>query len=223
MKDITKAIKGASLTIWDEKIPHNPHWIKHGLLDSSEDNEKFMKTLYVHVMKNEKEYEIYDNNGRHYSNIIDPASYTGAKPKIVIKASSYMIKVGKSEGGIISRRKLDFKDHYHHRTVISHAHALALSPTGRISLRHPHLRIGSEATILHLLIDLNKKDKTYIKNKEQELKEIFKSRFLGKPSYPGAEFIKMERINIPPILSDPEENEFIEHIKKVFKAFEGTL
>jgi hypothetical protein len=119
MTDITKAIKGASQAVWDEKIPGNDHWKKHHLLDSSGDNEKFMKTLYVHVMKNEKEYEIYDNNGRHYSNIIDPASYTGAKPKTVIKASSYMIKVGKSEGGIISRRKLDFERHYHHRTGIS--------------------------------------------------------------------------------------------------------
>ena len=222
MTNITKAIKGASLKIWDEKIPHNPHWIKHGLLYSSKDNEKFMKTLYVHVMKNEEKYEIYDNNGRHYSNIIDPASYTGAKPKIVIKASSYMIKVGKSEGGIISRRKLDFERHYHHRTGISHAHALGLSPTGRISPRHPGLRIGSEGTILHLLIDLNKKDKTYIKNKEKELKKIFKSTFLGNPSYPGAEFIKMERINIPPFPSALEEK-FIKHVKKVFEAFEGTL
>ena len=172
-------------------------------------------------MKNVEKYAIWDNNGRHYSNIIHPASYTGAKPKTVIKASSYMIKVGKSEGGIISRRKLDFKHHYHKRTGISHAHALALSPTGTISPRHPHLRIGSEGTILHLLIDLNKKDKTYIKNKEKELKEIFKSTFLENPSYPGAEFIPMERINIP-IASVKEEN-FIKHVREVFERFEGTL
>lgn len=217
----TKAIKGASLTIWDQKIPHNPYWKKHGLLDSSGDDEKYRQTLYVHVMKNEKKYAIWDNNGRHYSTIIHPASYTGQKPKTVIEASSYMIKVGKSEGGIVSRRKLDFESHYHHRTGIRHSHALALSRTGRIHPRHPHLRIGSEGTILHLLIELNKKDKTYIKNKEKELKKMFKSTFLRNPRYPGAEFIKMERINIP-IASVSSEDEFKKHITKVFEAFEGT-
>jgi hypothetical protein len=75
---------------------------------------------------------------------------------------------------------------------------------------------------LHLLIDLNKKDKTYIRNKEQELKKIFKSTFLGNSSYPGAEFIAMERINIP-IASALKEKEFIEHITKVFEEFKGTL
>lgn len=222
MKDITKAIQRASLTDWDEKIPDIAHWTTYDLWDSSKAIEKFRHTLYVHVMKNEKEYAIWDNNGRHYSTIIHPASYTGQKPKTVIEASSYMIKVGKSEGGIVSRRKLDFESHYHHRTGIRHSHALALSRTGRIHPRHPHLRIGSEGTILHLLIDLNKKDKTYIKNKEQELKEIFKSRFLGKPSYPGAEFIKMERINIP-IASVRNERNFIEHVREVFERFEDTL
>ena len=220
MKDITKAIQGASLTIWDQKIPDNTYWIKHGLLDSSGASEEFRQTLYVHVMKNEKEYNIYDNNKR---------------PKVIVKPQSYMIKFGKTDHyadkkdkwkGIINRRQDDFKSHYHHRTGIGHANRIPLTPPSsrtRIHPRHPHLRIGSEGTILHLLIELNKKDKTYIKNKEKELKKMFKSTFLRNPRYPEAEFIKMERINIPPILSDPEENEFIEHIKKVFKAFEGTL
>jgi hypothetical protein len=46
MTDITKAIKGASLTVWDEKIPGNAHWDKHGLLDSSATNEKFNRYRY---------------------------------------------------------------------------------------------------------------------------------------------------------------------------------
>lgn len=219
MKDITKAIQGASLTIWDQKIPHNPYWKKHCLLDSSGAIEEFRQTLYVHVMKNEKEYNIYDNNKR---------------PKVIVKPQSYMIKFGKTDHyadekdkwkGIINRRQDDFNSHYHHRTGIGHANRIPLTPPSsrkRIHPRHPHLRIGSEGTILHLLIDLNKKDKTYIKNKEQELKEIFKSRFLGKPSYPGAEFIKMERINIP-IASVRNERNFIEHVREVFERFEDTL
>ena len=219
MEDITKAIQGASLRIWDQKIPDNTYWKKHGLLDSSGAIEEFRQTLYVHVMKNEKEYNIYDNNKR---------------PKVIVKPQSYMIKFGKTDHyadekdkwkGIINRRQDDFKSHYHHRTGIGHANRIPLTPPSsrtRIHPRHPHLRIGSEGTILHLLIDLNKKDKTYIKNKEQELKEIFKSRFLGKPSYPGAEFIKMERINIP-IASVRKERNFIEHVREVFERFEDTL
>jgi len=219
MKDITKAIQGASLTVWGEKIPGNPYWKKHGLLDSSGADEKFRQTLYVHVMKNEKEYNIYDNNKR---------------PKVIVKPQSYMIKFGKTDHyadekdkwkGIINRRQDDFKSHYHHRTGIGHAHRIPLTPPSsrtRIHPRHPHLRIGSEGTILHLLIELNKKDKTYIKNKEKELKKMFKSTFLRNPRYPGAEFIKMERINIP-IESVPDEDDFIKHVEDVFERFEGTL
>ena len=217
MEDITKAIKGASLKVWDEKIPGNAHWNTHGLLDFGGANEKYRHTLYVHVMKNEEDYNIYDNN---------------PIPNEIVHPHSYMIKLGMTRRydkypwkGIIGRRQDDFKSHYHHRTGIGHADRIPLTPPSsrtRIHPRHPHLRIGSEGTILHLLIDLNKKDKTYIKNKEQELKEIFKSRFLGKPSYPGAEFIKMERINIP-IASVRNERNFIEHVREVFERFEDTL
>jgi hypothetical protein len=59
MINITKAIKGASFTVWDDKIRGNSHWETKPpiLLDSSGDNEKFLQTLYVHVMKNG-----YNNN-----------------------------------------------------------------------------------------------------------------------------------------------------------------
>ena len=225
MEDITEAIKGASLTIWDQKIPRNLYWKKHGLLDSSATNEKYRYTLYVHVMKNVKEYEIYDNNGK----IGAPGGKNGTKnPNVIINPQSYMIKLGKTDHyksikdkwkGIINRRQDDFKSHYHHRNDarITHTYKLSLA-----DLKAFDLRTGSKPTKLHLLIDLNDKTKTYIREKEGQLRQLMRTEFNYNGIYAGATNITMDRINIP-ISSVPDEEEFIEHITKVFKAFELTL
>ena len=157
MIDITNVIQGASLKIWDQNIPHNPYWKKQLLLDSSGAIEKFRQTLYVHVMKNEEKYDIYDNNTR---------------PNVIVKPQSYMIKFGMTRRydkypwkGIIGRRQDDFKSHYHHRTGIHDAHRIPLTPASLRTRKHPrfpHLRIGSSHTLLHGLINLNDKPDTYI-------------------------------------------------------------
>jgi len=226
MTNITKAIKGASLKIWDEKIPHNPHWIKHGLLDPGRANEKYRYTLYVHVMKNEEKYAIWDNNGGAH---LTPRKTQ--KPKIIAYRESYMLKWGKSEKGIISRRRDDFQKHYHFRDDDRHQY--------HINLTLPHTkskRVGSAGTLLHLIIDFKSKHpqlpddelKSIIRKAEKELEKSIESAF---PITPPGGFISNstfvskiynERINIP-IASVRNERNFIAKVTKVFEAFEGTL
>ena len=217
MKDITKAIQGASLTIWDQKIPHNPYWKKHCLLDSTGAKEKYRHTLYVHVVKNEEHYNIYDNN---------------PIPNEIVHPHSYMIKLGMTRRydkypwkGIIGRRQDDFKSHYHHRTGIHHAHRIPLTPASlrtRIHPRFPHLRIGSSHTLLHGLINLNDKPDTYIHHNEGILRKLMRTESNYNGVYAGATNVTRDRINIP-IASVPNEDNFIEHVREVFEGFEGTL
>jgi hypothetical protein len=225
MKDITKAIQGANLTVWDEKTPGNSHWARHDLLDPSGANEKFRHTLYVHVIKNEEKYEIYDNNGK----IGTPGGKKGTKnPNVIINPQSYMIKLGKTDHyadekdkwkGIISRRQLDFKSHYHHRNDarITNTYKLSLA-----DLKAFGLRTGSKPTKLHLLIELNDKTKTYITEQEGKLRELMRTEFNYNGVYAGATNITRDRINIP-IASVLNERNFIEHVREVFERFEDTL
>ena len=139
-----------------------------------------------------------------------------------------MIKFGKTDHyadekdkwkGIISRRQLDFKSHYHRRNDarITHTYKLSLA-----DLKAFGLRTGSKPTKLHLLVDLNDKTKTYIRKKEGKLRELMRTEFNYNGVYAGATNITRDRINIP-IASVPDEDNFIEHVREVFEGFEGTL
>lgn len=126
MIDITKIIAKADYVVWDNKVISEGYWIENDLISECMTKERFRQTLYVHVLKNDTNDSVWDNNGK----IDAPGGRSGTKnPKKVIFPRSYMIKFGKATlrsepnerwKGIISRRQDDFRNHYHTRDNIEH-------------------------------------------------------------------------------------------------------
>lgn len=221
--DITKEIQGTSQEQWDEKIIGNNYWVEKNLLIDNVNKEKYRQTLYIHVIKNNENYSIWDNNGK----IEAEAKQC---PKKVIYPNSYMIKFGKTDyykdqkdkwKGIINRRQDDFKLHYHKRHDIPHKYKISLNPSSKKGTNSSHLRIGSESTILHLIMDLNKFDASIIDNYEQQLIRKMKSVFLNNSNFTNSELIPKERINIP--IKTINEDDLVKKIKYTFSEFKKNI
>lgn len=234
MEDITNAINEASNEVWDSNIRNNDYWMQAitlsqiNLLTENGVCERFRQTLYVHVLKNDSEFDIYDNNGR----IGDQGGGNGGKnPKIICDSKSYMIKFGKTDHyneprdqwkGILNRRREDFKDHYHTRENINHQFKVSLNPN-RLN-NHSINRIINKntiTTVLHLIIDLNNRPSVEIKTLENQLRNYFKDHFLSQESYPNSRYVRLERINIP-IEKILDEQQFLGDITRLFTNFENN-
>lgn len=235
MYDITNAINGASNEVWDSNIRNNYYWeqaltlSQNKLISENGLYEKFRQTLYVHVMKNDSEYDIYDDNGR----IGAPGGRSGNKnPKIICYSKHHMIKFGKTDHyknscdqwkGIVNRRREDFKNHYHIRENINHPYKVSLDPR-RLNNHSDNRIINNSAisTLLHLIIDLNDRCSADIVRLETQLSNDFKHQLLNQDSYPNSRFIRKERINIP-IENIVDEQQFLDDITSLFANFENDI
>lgn len=223
MENITQAIRDASSEVWDSNIRNNEYWRQNNLLNEHGD-EIYRQTLYVHVMKNDSSFDIYDNNGK----INSPGGRNGNKnPKIICQSNSYMIKFGKTDNqkdpshqwkGIINRRQDDFKNHYHTREDINHPYKISLNPNNENN--SSSLRVGSSSSILHLIINLNGKTSEEIMGLENQLKIRFSNRFINEAPDLNSTIIPTERINIT-TQSVTDENQLLTDIKDLFLEFEN--
>ena len=134
MIDTTKEIQTTTQVEWDDIRKLRSSSSCRHLFSGKEEIHK--QVLYLHVMKNKTKNSIFDNN---------------ANVNEVMKPNSYMIKIGVCKNGFLNRRRLDFKDHYHHRLGII---GLASIPILHSS-SYSHHRTGSSGTILHLIIPFN--------------------------------------------------------------------
>tara|TARA_B100001287_G_scaffold237216_1_gene210104 strand:+ start:203 stop:886 length:684 start_codon:yes stop_codon:yes gene_type:complete len=221
--NITKSINGATQNIWDKGIIGNDYWVEKNLLIDNGNTEKYRQTLYIHVIKNNENYSIWDNNGK-----IEAEARQG--PKKVIYPNSYMIKFGKTDyyknpkekwKGIINRRQDDFKLHYHKRHDIPHKYKVSLNPSSKKGTNSSRLRIGSKSTILHLIMDLNKFNASIIANYERQLIRKMKSVFLNNSNFTNSKLIPRERINIP--IKTINEDDLLEKIEYTFTEFKKNI
>lgn len=234
MENITNAINDVPHEVWDSNIRNNEFWgtaltlSQINLLTENGDCERFRQTLYVHVIKNDSEFDIYDNNGK----IGAPGGRNGGKnPKIICDSKSYMIKFGKTDHykkahdqwkGILNRRREDFKDHYHTRENINHPYKVSLNPRKPNSYSDNRIINKNAITnVLHLIINLNNRTSADIKLLEKQLTNDFKNHFLSQDTYLNSRLIPKERINIP-IENIIDEQQFLDDITALFTNFENN-
>lgn len=192
MIDLTKEIRNTDQEQWDA-VPHqNQSWTH--LFNNGK--EIYNKALYIHLM--ESKYSVYDNNPRVNE---------------VIRPNEFMLKFGKCTNGILNRRRLDFRNHYHTRENIIHRDQIDLIRD------YPNNRIGSNGTLLHIIIPLN--DCENINPLESNLKNFIRAQ------YPNNNLINHaenggERIHISKG-SDEDLVILIEDLKNQLEDFEHSI
>ena len=137
--DITKEIQGTSQEQWDfiEKLRDESICNQLYHIDSEYrfPQENYKQVLYLHMMENNTDHPIFDNNNPTANKIMN--------------SNSCMIKFGICKNGILVRRRDDFRNHYHHRFGIGNETYIP----NIFNSDYKNHRIGSIGTKLHLLVD----------------------------------------------------------------------